>query len=681
MSDPFDLDRFFAMPRLSALRLSPDGRRLAVVVARPSADGKKMANSIWQLDPDGERPPARLTRSAPGESGAEFLPDGSLLFLSARPDPDAKPEEASDEEVTALWLLPAEGGEARIVASPAGGVDAVRVARRSGTVVYASEVHPDATSLEDDEAREKARKDTGVSALLFESYPIRHWDHYLGPRERHLYAADAPDGPDGRLADPRDLTPAARTALLEQTFDVSPDGTAVVASWLMPQDIVRARAELVTIDRSSAERRTLASADAWFSEPAVSHDCRWVVSVRSEIGSPEAAGDQTLWLVDLAAGEEGASAGRDLTPSLDLWPHGPVWAPDGSAVFFLAELRGNTAVLRVDIASGEITRLATHGAYSDLNVAPDGERLFALRSTPDAPPVAVVLDARASDQRPRTLRSPVEEAGLLELPGRVERVTATALDGTPVEAWLVLPAAASAEAPVPLALFIHGGPLSSWVGWTWRWNAQLFAERGYAVLLPDPALSTGYGQAFIQRGWGRWGEEPYTDLMAIVDAVVARDDIDEARTVAMGGSFGGYMANWVAGHTDRFRAIVTHASLWELRGFHGTTDWGPEWENEFGDPYSDASRYEAASPHNHLPSIRTPMLVIHGEKDARVPISEGLRLWTDLKRHGVDAKFLYFPDENHWILKPPNSRLWYETVLAYLDHHLLGAEWKRPSLV
>jgi dipeptidyl aminopeptidase/acylaminoacyl peptidase len=230
-------------------------------------------------------------------------------------------------------------------------------------------------------------------------------------------------------------------------------------------------------------------------------------------------------------------------------------------------------------------------------------------------------------------------------------------------------------------VWIHGGPLWSWNSWQWRWNPWILAARGYAVLLPDPALSTGYGQAFVERGRGRWGDEPYTDLMAAVDAACARPDIDDSSTAAMGGSFGGYMANWVAGHTDRFRCIVTHASLWALDQFHGTTDHGIWWEREFGDPYRDVdgSRYEEHSPHRHIDRITTPMLVVHGELDHRVPVGEALRLWTDLFRHGVEAKFLYFPDENHWILKPQNARVWYETVLAFLDHHLLGKDWERPS--
>jgi dipeptidyl aminopeptidase/acylaminoacyl peptidase len=295
-----------------------------------------------------------------------------------------------------------------------------------------------------------------------------------------------------------------------------------------------------------------------------------------------------------------------------------------------------------------------------------------------SPPQAVALDTTTPDQEPRSIPTP---GSPLEVPGRVEEMTAPAADGTPIHSWLALPADASASNPAPLVLWIHGGPIGSWNSWHWRWNPWLLVERGYAVLMPDPALSTGYGQSFVERGRGRWGDEPFTDLMAATDLAVARPDIDETRTAAMGGSFGGYMANWVAGHTDRFRCVVTHASLWALDQFHGTTDHAAWWEREFGDPYRDVSRYEAHSPHRAIGRITTPMLVIHGELDHRVPVGEALRLWVDLMRHGVEAKFLYFPDENHWILKPQHARVWYETVLAWLDHHLLGKEWQRPEML
>jgi dipeptidyl aminopeptidase/acylaminoacyl peptidase len=233
-----------------------------------------------------------------------------------------------------------------------------------------------------------------------------------------------------------------------------------------------------------------------------------------------------------------------------------------------------------------------------------------------------------------------------------------------------------------MLLWIHGGPLSSWNAWSWRWNPWLAVARGYAVLLPDPALSTGYGIDFIRRGWGNWGSEPFTDLMSVTDAAVARDDIDAERVGAMGGSFGGYMANWVAGHTDRFAAIVTHASLWSLEQMRGTTDASFYWAREL-----TTDMIERNSPHLFADAISTPMLVIHGDRDYRVPIGEALRLWWDLlsRSKAQDGscphKFLYFPDENHWILTPNNAKVWYRTVFAFLEHNVLGEQWRRPDLL
>jgi dipeptidyl aminopeptidase/acylaminoacyl peptidase len=271
--------------------------------------------------------------------------------------------------------------------------------------------------------------------------------------------------------------------------------------------------------------------------------------------------------------------------------------------------------------------------------------------------------------------------GAVALPGTVTEVATTVADGTRIRGWLVLPAGASADQPAPLLLWVHGGPMSSWNSWSWRWNPWLMAARGYAVLLPDPALSTGYGQHMLVRGWDHWGGNPYTDVMAITDAVVARPDIDDRRTAMMGGSYGGYMANWIAGHTDRFQAIVSHAGLWALDQVFGTTDGPPYWRRHFGDPQTRPERYLASSPHLHADKIVTPMLVIHGDKDYRVPIGEALRLWWDLVFRSAKARFLYFPDENHWVLKPGDVQVWYETVLAFLAEHVLGEKWQRPELL
>ena len=332
----------------------------------------------------------------------------------------------------------------------------------------------------------------------------------------------------------------------------------------------------------------------------------------------------------------------------------------------------------IDVATGARRRLASDGAYSNLQAHPDGHTLFAVRAGWSDAGTVVALDVSLEDQEPRELRGPTSSP---DLPGTLTEVTATAEDGTPLRAWLALPDGASAADPAPLLLWVHGGPVSSWNSWSWRWCPWLMVAQGFAVLLPDPALSTGYGISMIQRGWGRWGQEPFTDLMTITDAALARGDLDATRTAAMGGSFGGYMANWIAGHTDRFDAIVTHASLWSLDQFGATTDAPNYWRREM-----TPERAAVNSPSSGLADITTPMLVIHGDKDYRVPIGEGLRLWWDLlAAQAPDAtlphRFLYFPDENHWILSPQHAKVWYGVVTAFLAEHVLGRDVPMPDLL
>jgi dipeptidyl aminopeptidase/acylaminoacyl peptidase len=251
-----------------------------------------------------------------------------------------------------------------------------------------------------------------------------------------------------------------------------------------------------------------------------------------------------------------------------------------------------------------------------------------------------------------------------------------------VRSWLVLP---DRPDPAPLLLWIHGGPIGSWNSWHWRWNPWLLAANGYAVLLPDPALSTGYGQDFVQRGWGAWGKATFDDVLAATDAASEHPQVDGARMAAMGGSFGGYMANWIAGHTDRFAAIVTHASLWALDQFGATTDVAYYWRREM-----TPERAEANSPHRFVDRIHTPMLVIHGDKDYRVPIGEALRLWYELlASSGLPAdddgvsphRFLYFPTEHHWVLNPQHTKIWYQVVIGFLARHVLSEDVQLPELL
>jgi len=677
-ADPFsDLDAYIRLPRVQGLWLSPDGRRLVVAVATPDRKMARYTTALWEVDPEGARPARRLTRSSQGESVAAFTPAGDLLFTSARPELDG---EADKEPKTALWLQPFGGGDARVVVSPSGGVRGVEVSK-AGVVVLGSPMMPSANDAAgDDEIRAK-RKDAAVSAILHEEYPVRYWDHDLGPDRTRMLVADLAEEVtfgDAQLG-LRDITGHVGRALDDEgTWDVAPDGRTVVATWVVPEPGGSQRSTLVAIDLADGQRRTLADdVDHEYESPRLSPDGTRVAVVVQRRSAPHDPGDRWLGIVPLAGGPVQA-----LTEAWDRWPHSSRWTPDGAALIVAADDNGRSPLWRVDAETGVPTRL-THddGAYTHIQVSPDGRWIYALRAAVDSAPAPVRVAVDGGPVEP--LPGPAEALGAgIPIPGRLEEVTTTAADGTALRAWIAVPHQAGASAPAPLLLWIHGGPLGSWNAWSWRWNPWIAVAHGYAVLLPDPAMSTGYGIDFIRRGWGAWGAAPYTDLMAIVDAAQERPDIDAERTAAMGGSFGGYMANWIAAQTDRFAAIVTHASLWALDQMMATTDASYYWLREMTRDMTDAN-----SPHRFAGEITTPMLVIHGDKDYRVPIGEALRLWWYLLSQSKaddgasPHKFLYFPDENHWILKPNHAKVWYATVLAFLDQHVRGEDWQRPSLL
>ncbi|HEX5494649.1 MAG TPA: S9 family peptidase, partial [Mycobacteriales bacterium] len=428
-STPFhDLSRYVALPRLSGLAVSPDGTRLVTSVATLSPDTKKYLTALWEIDPDGHRPARRLTRSAAGESQPAFLPDGSLLFTSTRPDAESTEDKT---DVPGLWVLPSGGGEARQVAARPGGIGALRVARDSGEVVFGSSVLPGARTAEEDEAARKARTDAGVTAILHERYPVRFWDHDLGPAENHLFAGGPLPADTGRLGGedgPRDLTPQPDGRVeIDDGLAVSPDGSTVALSWSVNEGNTLRRSTIVLIDTATAEQRTLVAAPGVeFFNPAFLGDGRSLVCLSARMSNYDEPPDWTLWLVDSSSGD-----GRDLLPDLDLWPNDAVPAPDGSAVYFTADELGHCPVFRLDLgaggAPGTVTRLTASGAYTNVTASPDGSAVYALRSGIDSPPTPVRLDPHTADQEPATLQSPADVGAL---PGRVTHEHTTAPDGT-----------------------------------------------------------------------------------------------------------------------------------------------------------------------------------------------------------------------------------------------------------
>ena len=654
----YTVEQHIALKRVSAIAASPDGKWLAVSVDRLDRDGAKYVSDLWKLPTDGG-PAVQLTRGDTKDKAPCFRHDGALGFLSNRQPNEVKPDEDSEKRMQ-VWLLPAEGGEPRQLTDEPLGVEAFRFARRADRLVYFA---PVLAGVPHDQQRQTAgeRAKHGPSARRFTTQPVRHWDAWLHENDElpctHLIACD------GAAANRIDLTPQARREFaIEPAFDVSDDGRHAAAVRRTPGRDRELDDAIVLLDLDSGAERVLGVADAvLYDGIAFSPDGKLIATTRA-VRDPKHAVRPLLTLFDAASGES-----RSLAEQWDRWPLLGEWSADGARLFVTADDNGHKPIFAIDARSGALERLnSAGGAHDHPTVLADG-RIAVIRSTLlDAPECYVLQGANLV---PLARLSGFSEASAW---AQVRNFSARSTDGTPIQCFLVTPK--NADGPLPLAFWIHGGPIGMHGdGWHWRWNPLLLVAQGYAVALPNPRGSTGFGQEFVQGIWGNvWGEQCYRDLMAVTDALAARDDIDAARTMAMGGSFGGYMTNWIGSQTDRYACLITHASIATMAMFTGVTDHPAWWYLEMGgeNPYADPERFDRYAPLRHIEGWRTPTLIIHGERDYRCTVSEGLILFEALQYHGVPSELLVFPDENHWILKPRNIVVWYRAVLEFIGRHL-----------
>lgn len=651
-----NIEAFSRISRIESVAASATGRVVAEV-RWPVGSGARLTSSLWELDPLGAKRARRITFSEEGERAPRFCTDGSLIFVSRRPASTGEAALKTTSSQTSVWRLP-EHGEAHPIASVAGDLTVHGVAE-NGTILASTSVLLGST-LESDAARRKERRESERSTILHTGMPIRHYDYELGWFCPHLVLIHS----DGRVID---LTPDADAiSLVGVTADITRDGRRVVATWTERLAGAVTRANLVLIDTRSLERTPYLSCPdgADFISPTFSPSGERVAVTRITRPTPTDPKYDFLEIRSCGVGEPVVADVGDMTVKEYTWQ-------SEDTLLAAGDLHSSGAVLSIDPTHGGSAAIATDGVFTSLATTA-GSDIFALRNSLLSPPEPVRL------RQPERLLALSAPGRVEELPGRLERVQMD-VDGTRVGGWLCTPSSATGSRPAPPMLWVHGGPHSSYNTWGWRWNPWLAVARGYAVLMPDPAMSTGYGHRGLKRGWPRLPDVVYRECEALFDKVVERAEIDHTRTAMLGGSFGGFMANWIAGHTDRFDAIVSHASLWALDQQHRTTDLATDKMRTHGHEADNSDWYRAYSPNAGLPLVTTPMLITHGNQDYRVPVSEALRMWWDLVSSWdgppktMPHRFLQMTNENHAIVRPSNTTAWIRIVLAFCDQHVLGA--------
>ena len=652
--------------RLQSLLTNQSGR----VIAQYSFLKSEGNSSLSHLADISGETPRRITRGDQSIGPAALSENGTIVFASKR-----KGEDGKDADSPSLWALP-DNGEARKLADHEGGFSRIEV--KGETIIVEFPVHTWAADENDHQEFSSERSDAKVSGILHTGFPVRRWDHDLGPGRQTLAVAtldeaatDFPEVSD-ELSTPAGLDfrylslPSGR--LVDWAVDDEARFVLVQLEKPIPGQLEASEIWRVDLDgEPELHRLTKPAADHSFDIEAISPDGTKALVTRVQQWTPQANLAAELMVLDLETAEV-----KPVWPDADFW-FAPIWVDD-STIVASADDHGRGSIFIGGLDDAQPRRLVggVDQKYSFSGLALREDTVVATASAIDVAPLPISVDLGTG-----VISELANPATVLDEEGTLTEVEVRADDGTPIRAWLVLP---EGEGPHPLVVFAHGGPWGSWNAWTYRWNPGPFAAAGYAVLLPDPAISTGYGQAMIDRGQQQLGGTPFTDIMTLTEAAGERPDIDSERVALAGGSYGGYMANWVAGHTgSAFKCIVTHASLWNTTSMGRTTD-NSSWDS--------AMREQSAqySPHLFAEDIEVPMLVIHGDKDYRVPIGQGQELWLDLLTQAktpLDAdgdtqhRFLYFPDEGHWILGRGNAEVWYRTVLAFLDTHVLGIDANR----
>ncbi len=650
---PFDVRDLIAFDRISEPKVSPDGRQVIFTVSSLDLEANKRRTDIWIAGLDGKSGARKLTRHEAADNAGEWAKDGkAIYFLSTR------------SGSAQIWKLPLEAGEPQPVTSLPLDVGSFIVSPDGTKIALSIEVFPGATIAEtkkrlDDEA---ARKSSGK---IYQTLLFRHWDAWADGRRSHIFVMPAAGGEPVDLMKAMDADAPSKPFGGTDEYAFTPDGKSVVfaardagreEAWSTNFDLF-----VVPVDGSTRPANLTTANRAWDSFPSFSPDG----TTLAYLAMKRPACESDRFRIVLRSWPGGPD--RVLTERWDRSPSSIQWSADGKEIYAVADDVGQTALFAIDVATGRARTVWGKGHVQ--SPQPAGARvLFQMDSLkgpaelhtckPDGSDLVKITSL--NDERLATVRL-----------GEPEQFSFAGASGDTVYAYVMKPVDFEASKRYPVAFLIHGGPQGSFSNdFHYRWNPQAYAGRGYAVVMVDFHGSTGYGQAFTDAINGDWGGKPLEDLKKGLEAAIKKYPwMDGDKVAALGASYGGYMINWIAGNwSDRFKCLVAHdGNLDERFAYFATEElWFPEWEHG-GTPWDNPQGYAKHNPADHVTNWKTPTLVIHGGKDYRVVETGGFATFTALQRRGIPSKLLYFPDENHWVLKPQNSVLWHDTVLDWID--------------
>jgi dipeptidyl aminopeptidase/acylaminoacyl peptidase len=654
---PITFDDLIRMHRVASPTISPDGKWVAYAVSTPDMDSNRNAGNIWIVSTAGVAA-IQLTQSG-HDSGPAWSPDGkTLAFISSR---------AGNSQVYALSM---EGGEGHAITHLSSGADMVKWSPDGATIAFSSSVYVDCKDDACNSARDAAKEKNKVKAHVAEQLLYRHWTHWSEGKRSHLFITAA----DGS-GTPRDLTAGANYDVPPderggpEDINFSPDGKEICFTAVPDKvEAISTNGELFLAPVAGGEVKKITANPGFDGNPVYSPDGNYIAYHAQLVATNES----DRWRVMLYDRKNGKS--ENLTEKFDRSAQELAWSPDSKTIYFTAENETLMPVYAMSPQAGaEPKKIIAEGFNTGISFSKDGKTLAFERTSLTLPAEVFMAGGDGSNAKQLTHHND-EMLAKLEM-NAPETFWYEGAAGSKVQAMLIRPPNFEATKKYPLLVLLHGGPQTMWSNaWGYRWNAQVFSAQGYVTLMINRHGSTGYGQKFTDEITNDWGGQAYTDVMKGVDYTLANYKFtDGSRMAAAGGSYGGFLANWIATHTGRFKAIISHAGVYDQSAMYATEElWFAEHDMQ-GTPWGNPENYRKWSPMMYagdLGKFKTPTLVIAGENDFRVPYTQSLEFFNTLQRQGVPSKLVVFPDEGHWVLKPQNSQFWYKTFADWLASYL-----------